>query len=97
MRQDLSGRVVAVTGAARGIGAAAARLVAARGARLALLGLEPDRLAALATKLGGFRYAERRSERNVTGREPLALAVGRSYFNSVSACRPLAKNCGFPV
>lgn len=52
MRQDLAGRVVAITGAARGIGATTARLAAARGARLALLGLEPDRLAALAAELG---------------------------------------------
>ena len=43
----LAGRVVLVTGAARGIGAHTARLAAARGARLSLVGLEPDRLAAL--------------------------------------------------
>ncbi|PTA47296.1 SDR family oxidoreductase [Micromonospora sp. RP3T] len=48
----LAGRVVLVTGAARGIGAHTARLAAARGARLSLVGLEPDRLAALATELG---------------------------------------------
>ncbi|MFI7213388.1 SDR family oxidoreductase [Micromonospora maritima] len=48
----LAGKVVLVTGAARGIGAHTARLAAARGARLSLVGLEPDRLAALAAELG---------------------------------------------
>ncbi|AXO38199.1 SDR family oxidoreductase [Micromonospora sp. B006] len=48
----LAGKVVLVTGAARGIGAHTARLAAARGARLALVGLEPARLAALAAELG---------------------------------------------
>jgi hypothetical protein len=47
----LAGKVVLVTGAARGIGEHAARLAAQRGARLALIGLEPDRLAALAAEL----------------------------------------------
>jgi NAD(P)-dependent dehydrogenase (short-subunit alcohol dehydrogenase family) len=41
-----------VTGAARGIGEKVARLAAARGARLALIGLEPDRLRDLADDLG---------------------------------------------
>ncbi|MCO5999711.1 SDR family NAD(P)-dependent oxidoreductase [Actinoallomurus rhizosphaericola] len=44
----LSGRRVLVTGAARGIGAALARRLHARGARVALAGLEPDGLAAVA-------------------------------------------------
>ncbi|MEV0430677.1 SDR family oxidoreductase [Micromonospora sp. NPDC050495] len=48
----LAGKVVLVTGAARGIGEHTARLAAARGATLALVGLEPDRLAALAAELG---------------------------------------------
>lgn len=52
MRRSLSGQVVLVTGAARGIGEHTARLAAARGARLALTGLEPERLAALAAELG---------------------------------------------
>lgn len=48
----LAGRVVLITGAARGIGAQTARLLAARGARVSLTGLEPDRLEALAKELG---------------------------------------------
>lgn len=53
MRRSLHDAVVFVTGPARGIGERVARLAAARGARLALVGLEADRLAALATELGG--------------------------------------------
>lgn len=43
-RRDLDGQVAVVTGAARGVGALLARKLAARGARLALIGLEPDEL-----------------------------------------------------
>jgi len=46
------GRTVVITGAARGVGAQLARVLAARGARLALVGLEPKQLAALAAELG---------------------------------------------
>ena len=53
MSHSLSGKVVLVTGPARGIGAETARLLAKRGARLSLVGLEPERLAALAAELGG--------------------------------------------
>src|SRR5688500_2621423 len=52
VKRPLAGRVVLITGAARGIGAHTARGAAARGARIALLGLEPHRLAALHTELG---------------------------------------------
>jgi NAD(P)-dependent dehydrogenase (short-subunit alcohol dehydrogenase family) len=52
MRPDLAGKVVMITGPARGIGEAVARAAAERGATLALVGLEPDRLAALAAELG---------------------------------------------
>ncbi|SCF39484.1 hypothetical protein GA0070618_6193 [Micromonospora echinospora] len=41
-----------MTGAARGIGEHTARVAAARGARVGLVGLEPERLAALAADLG---------------------------------------------
>jgi short-subunit dehydrogenase len=49
---QISGKVVLITGPARGIGAETARQLAARGARLSLVGLEPGLLAALAAELG---------------------------------------------
>ena len=52
MRQRLDNKVVLITGAARGIGAETARKLAAKGAKLSLVGLEPDRLRALAQELG---------------------------------------------
>ena len=49
---DVNGRTVFITGAARGIGAEAARRLHAKGANVALVGLEPERLQALAAQLG---------------------------------------------
>lgn len=49
---SLSGRVVLVTGAARGIGAALSGELCERGARVALAGLEPAELARRAEALG---------------------------------------------
>lgn len=49
----LDGKRVIVTGAASGIGAAAARLVAAQGARVALLDLDEERLEEVTRKIGG--------------------------------------------
>jgi NAD(P)-dependent dehydrogenase (short-subunit alcohol dehydrogenase family) len=43
---------VLITGAARGIGAHTARLLAGKGHRISLVGLEPERLAKLAADLG---------------------------------------------
>src|ERR1700757_531394 len=52
MSHNLSGRKLVITGAARGIGEKVARLAAARGAHVALVALDPDRLPALADDLG---------------------------------------------
>src|SRR3954463_15172640 len=49
----LTGRRVFITGAARGIGAALARRLHERGARVALAGIEPDLLEAVAASCGG--------------------------------------------
>jgi NAD(P)-dependent dehydrogenase (short-subunit alcohol dehydrogenase family) len=52
MSWSLQGRTVLITGAARGIGAESARRVAARGANVALLGLEPEELERVAAQCG---------------------------------------------
>src|SRR5690348_11436761 len=74
-RTPLAGRSVLITGAARGIGAALARQAAARGARVALVGLEPDRLAAVADELGPEHLWV---ECDVTDADALAAAVSRT-------------------
>jgi NAD(P)-dependent dehydrogenase (short-subunit alcohol dehydrogenase family) len=53
MSWDLSGKTVLITGAARGIGAETASQLRARGARLSLVGLEPELLEQRAAELGG--------------------------------------------
>ncbi len=68
----VTGKVILVTGAARGIGAGTARALAARGARLSLVGLEPDLLASLAAELGGDAAW---FEADVTDRAALDAAV----------------------
>jgi NAD(P)-dependent dehydrogenase (short-subunit alcohol dehydrogenase family) len=49
---SLEGKTVLITGAARGIGADAARRIAGRGARVSLVGLEPDELERVARDCG---------------------------------------------
>jgi NAD(P)-dependent dehydrogenase (short-subunit alcohol dehydrogenase family) len=49
---DINGRTVFITGAARGIGAETARRLHGKGANVALVGLEPERLEELAAQLG---------------------------------------------
>jgi NAD(P)-dependent dehydrogenase (short-subunit alcohol dehydrogenase family) len=51
-RYDIRDKVVLITGAARGIGAEAARRLAGRGARVSLVGLEPELLAQRSREIG---------------------------------------------
>ncbi len=51
-RYDIRDKTVFITGPARGIGEKTARLLAERGAKLALVGLEPDKLERLSNELG---------------------------------------------
>jgi NAD(P)-dependent dehydrogenase (short-subunit alcohol dehydrogenase family) len=69
---DVNGRTVLITGAARGIGADTARRLHAKGANVALVGLEPERLEELAAQLGD-RVAS--FEVDVTDYEALCRAV----------------------
>ena len=74
-RTSLAGKSVLITGAARGIGAELARKAAARGARVALVGLEPERLASLADELGPEHLWV---EADVTDADALKSAVQRT-------------------
>jgi NAD(P)-dependent dehydrogenase (short-subunit alcohol dehydrogenase family) len=69
---DVSGRTVFITGAARGIGAETARRLHRKGANVALVGLEPERLEQLAAELGDRAAA---FEADVTDYEALQRAV----------------------
>jgi NAD(P)-dependent dehydrogenase (short-subunit alcohol dehydrogenase family) len=71
-RYDVNGRTVFITGAARGIGAETARRLHSKGANFALVGLEPERLEALAAQLGDRAAA---FEADVTDFDALERAV----------------------
>jgi NAD(P)-dependent dehydrogenase (short-subunit alcohol dehydrogenase family) len=71
---DVTGRVVLVTGGARGIGLDTAQRLAARGARLALLDIDGAEAQRAASPLGGGAIAE---AVDVTDVEALAAAVQR--------------------
>src|SRR3954466_4631461 len=72
MRQKLDNKVVLITGAARGIGAETARRLVRQGARVSLVGLEPEGLASLAGELGDRAVW---FEADVTDQEAVAGAV----------------------
>jgi NAD(P)-dependent dehydrogenase (short-subunit alcohol dehydrogenase family) len=69
---DVNGRTAFITGAARGIGAETAKRLHAKGANVALVGLEPERLETLAAQLGERAIA---FEADVTDYEALERAV----------------------
>ncbi|MEH6774608.1 MAG: SDR family NAD(P)-dependent oxidoreductase, partial [Cereibacter changlensis] len=54
---QMQGKVVAITGASRGIGAAAAQVFAGAGATVALMARSGDEIAALAAEIGGKAFA----------------------------------------
>lgn len=74
-RYDVNGRTVFITGAARGIGKAAAERLYAKGANVALVGLEPERLEQNATQLGDRAIA---LEVDVTDFNALQRAVSET-------------------
>lgn len=95
MAQSISDKVVLITGPARGIGAETARLLAARGARMSLVGLEPERLRSLASELGeGHAWFEC----DVTDQSELERAVAGTIekfgrIDVVVANAGIASNC----
>ena len=68
----LSGQRVLITGAARGIGAALAEQLASHGARLALVGLEPEKMEAVARRCGEGTFV---AECDVSSNEKVTEAV----------------------
>lgn len=79
-----------ITGPARGIGAAVARRLAARGFRLALIGLEPGKLSALAQELGPQHFW---SECDVTDIDALERCVSAAV-NTLGRLDVVVANAG---
>jgi NAD(P)-dependent dehydrogenase (short-subunit alcohol dehydrogenase family) len=84
-RYDLRGKTVFITGAARGIGAECARRTAAKGANVALVGLEPEELEAVAADCGP---AAAWFEADVTDRDSVQQAVDGTVerFGGIDVC-----------
>jgi NADP-dependent 3-hydroxy acid dehydrogenase YdfG len=75
---DLAGTVALVTGASSGIGEASARMLADRGAAVALLARRQDRLATLAEEIGDGGGRALAIEADVSDREQAEAAVSRA-------------------
>ena len=73
--RSVDGQNILITGAARGIGAESARRLAAKGARVALVGLEPEQLEAVAAQCGPDAIW---IEADVTDPEALESAVSEA-------------------
>jgi short-subunit dehydrogenase len=92
-RTELEGRVVLVTGASSGIGAALAREVVARGGAAVLLGRRASRLQELSRELGERTLAHTGDVTN-DGAVEGAIAAGAERFGGVDV---LIANAGFGV
>ncbi len=86
---SVRGRTVFITGAARGLGAETARRVAAKGANVALVGLEPEELARVAAQCGTNAAW---FECDVTDPAALEAAVAGALerFGGIDVCMPNA-------
>ncbi|MDH6125565.1 SDR family oxidoreductase [Kitasatospora sp. GP82] len=89
----LSAQVVVITGAARGVGALLARKLARRGAEVALVGLEPEELKAVAAECGP---AATSWEADVTDLEALR-AVARQIQDRYGRIDTVVANAGIAI
>ncbi|GJF28071.1 short-chain dehydrogenase [Kitasatospora sp. NE20-6] len=93
MNPPLSSQVVVVTGAARGIGALMARRLSAQGAKVALVGLEPAELKAVAATCGPDASAW---EADVTDLDALT-AVARQIQDRYGRIDTVVANAGIAI
>jgi short-subunit dehydrogenase len=91
MSDPLQGKVVIVTGASSGVGEAAARAFASRGAKVVLAARSADKIEALASEIGGFAVPtdvtkddDRRAliEKTVAKYGVIDVVVNNAGFNS---------------
>ncbi|MBJ7330580.1 MAG: SDR family oxidoreductase [Solirubrobacteraceae bacterium] len=82
-KYDVNGRTVFITGAARGIGAESARRLHGKGANVALVGLEPERLEALAAELGEDRTLVYEADTTDAGALERAAAATVERFGGI--------------
>ncbi len=93
MTFPLESRTLLVTGAARGIGAGVARRAADRGARVSLVGLEPDRLAEVVASLPGGPDRHSWHEADVRDQAALDRAVAAT-LDRYGALHAVVANAG---
>ena len=75
---NIEGRTAIVTGGASGLGAATARELARRGARVVIFDIDPDRGPSVAAEVGGaFALVDVRDERSIEAGLEVATALGR--------------------
>src|SRR5258705_7652583 len=92
--KDLTGKLVLITGAASGIGAATARAFAAAGARLILCDVSTDRLAEVVAELGDSVVRSRRVD--VADRAAMS-AFADEVHRGDAAVDVLVNNAGVAV
>ena len=92
---DLTGRVALVTGASSGLGARFARVLAARGAKVALCARRIDRLEALATEIKAAGGEALAVQMDATDADSViaAVAAAEAAFGTVDS---LINNAGMP-
>jgi NAD(P)-dependent dehydrogenase (short-subunit alcohol dehydrogenase family) len=93
--QDLSGQVALVTGASAGLGSRFARVLAARGAKVAIAARRLDKLEALATEIRAAGGVALPLQLDVTDADQLIKVVGEAEAQ-LGTVQILVNNAGIP-